>query len=226
MIANKGDMRRRVHDHRTPHAAGRRCSRALGTPAWAQAGGNAQIIRVGVLTDLSGPYRDLAGPHSAACVRQAVQEFTAGRDTKVEVLGADFQNSPDVGTTIARQWFDQQDVVVVVDVLNSAVALAVSNIAREKNKVALICAATTALTGRQCSPNTVHCRLRAGRSGISTSLLRPRLPNRRSDRSTRATAHWCIPERRNRLDGCYARLRRRAGRYRSAMLPEAAIIHS
>jgi branched-chain amino acid transport system substrate-binding protein len=130
---------------------------ALSAPAArAQGSSNTQTIRVGVLTDLSGPYRDLAGPNSVACVRQAVQEFTAGKDMKVDVLEADFQNSPDVGVTIARQWFDQQGVDVIVDVLNSAVALAVSGIARTKNKVALICAATTELTGRQCSPNTVQ----------------------------------------------------------------------
>jgi branched-chain amino acid transport system substrate-binding protein len=117
---------------------------------------NASTIRIGVLTDLSGPYRDLGGPIAVACVRQAVHEFTANNNMKVEVLAGDFQNKADVGATIARQWFDEKGVDVVVDVLNSAVALAVSSIAREKNKVALVCAATTELTGRQCSPNTVH----------------------------------------------------------------------
>ncbi len=124
--------------------------------ARAQGGSSTQTIRIGVLTDMSGTYRDMAGPNSVACVRQAVQEFTAGKDMNVEVLAGDLQNSADVGATIARRWFDEQGVDVVVDVLNSAVALAVSSIAREKNKVALICAATTELTGRQCSPNTVH----------------------------------------------------------------------
>jgi branched-chain amino acid transport system substrate-binding protein len=122
----------------------------------ARAQGTTPTIRIGVLTDMSGTYRDLAGPNSVACVRQAVQEFTAGKDIKVEVLSGDLQNSADIGATIARRWFDEQGVDVVVDALNSAVALAVSSIAREKNKVALICAATTELTGRQCSPNTVH----------------------------------------------------------------------
>jgi branched-chain amino acid transport system substrate-binding protein len=121
-----------------------------------QGGGGAPTIRIGVLTDLSGPYRDLAGPNSVACVRQAAQEFTAGRDVTVEVLAADLQNNADVGATIARRWYDEQGVDVIVDVLNSAVALAVSSIARAKNKVALVCAATSELTGHQCSPNTVH----------------------------------------------------------------------
>jgi branched-chain amino acid transport system substrate-binding protein len=124
--------------------------------ARAQTGSGASTIRIGVLTDLSGTYRDLAGPNSIACVRQAVQEFTAGKDMTVEVLAADLQNNADVGATIARRWYDEQGVDVIVDVLNSAVALAVSSIARAKNKVALICAATSELTGRQCSPNTVH----------------------------------------------------------------------
>jgi branched-chain amino acid transport system substrate-binding protein len=119
-------------------------------------GGNAPTIRIGVLTDLSGPYRDLGGPTAVACVRQAVQEFVTSENMKVEVLSADFQNRADVGAAIAREWFDNQGVDVIVDVLNSAVALAVSSIAREKNKVALVCPATTELTGHQCSPNTVH----------------------------------------------------------------------
>jgi branched-chain amino acid transport system substrate-binding protein len=110
-----------------------------------------------VLTDLSGTYRDASGPTAVACVRQAVQEFTAGRDMSVEVRQADFQNKPDVGGAIARQWFDQNGVDMIVDLVNSAVALAVSGIGREKNKVILVSgAATSELTGTQCSPNTVH----------------------------------------------------------------------
>ena len=123
--------------------------------ARAQRGGT-PTVRIGVLTDMSGPYRHLGGPVAVACVQQAVQEFTAGKDVNVEVVAADFQNKADVGATIARQWFDELGVDVVVDVLNSAVALAVASIAREKNKVVLACPSTTELTGRQCSPNTVH----------------------------------------------------------------------
>jgi branched-chain amino acid transport system substrate-binding protein len=127
-----------------------------GSKARAQRSHRAQAIRIGVLTDLSGSYRDLAGPNAVACVRQAVQEFTAGKDMRVEVLAADLQNNADVGATIARRWFDEQGVDVIVDLVNSSVALAVSSIARAKNKVAMVCAATSELTGRQCSPNTVH----------------------------------------------------------------------
>ncbi|HYZ34352.1 MAG TPA: ABC transporter substrate-binding protein [Crenalkalicoccus sp.] len=128
-------------------------------PARGQGGGGKApaTIRIGVLTDLSGTYRDASGPTGVACVRQAVQEFTAGRDMSVEVLEADFQNRPDVGSAIARQWFDNVGVDVVVELINSAVALAVSGLGRERNKVVLVSgAATSELTGRQCSPNTVH----------------------------------------------------------------------
>lgn len=116
-----------------------------------------QTIRIGVLTDLSGNYRDAVGPTGVECVRQAVQEFTAGKDMRVEVLAADFQNKPDVGVAIARQWFDHDGVDMIVELVNSAVALAVSGVGREKNKVILVSgAATSELTGRQCSPNTIH----------------------------------------------------------------------
>ncbi|MBV8588862.1 MAG: ABC transporter substrate-binding protein, partial [Acetobacteraceae bacterium] len=114
------------------------------------------MIRIGVLTDISGPYRDVAGPTSIVCVRQSVQEFTAGKDLNIEVLSADHQNKPDIGSAIARQWFDQKDVDMIVDINHSALALAVSALGRERNKVILPNAATSDLTGPQCSPNTVH----------------------------------------------------------------------
>ncbi len=118
---------------------------------------NSLTLRIGVLTDLSGTYRDSGGPTTVACVRQAVQEFTAGKDISVEVVDADFQDKPDIGVGIARQWFDQNGVDVILDLINSAVALAVSGVGREKNKVILVSgAATSELTGRQCSPNTIH----------------------------------------------------------------------
>ena len=115
----------------------------------------APTIRIGVLTDMSGPYRDPTGPGSAICAEQAVAEF-AGRGLNVEVLRADHQNRPDVGANIARQWYDQ-GVDVVLDVPTSSVALAVAGIAREKNKVFLNSGgASSDLTGAACSPNTVH----------------------------------------------------------------------
>ncbi len=115
-------------------------------------------IRLGVLSDFSGPYRDWSGPTTLACVNQAVAEATAAYPgLKVEVLQADHQNKTDVGANTVRQWFDQRDVDAVVDCNNSAVGLAVSGVAREKNKVFLASGASTAaLTGTQCSPNTVQ----------------------------------------------------------------------
>ncbi len=113
-------------------------------------------IRIGVLNDQSGPYRDDGGPTGAICVRQAVQEF-GDKGFDVEVLVADHQNKPDIGAGIARQWFDRDGVDAIVDVPTSSVALAVNTVCREKNKVMLNSGAATAdLTGAQCSPNTVH----------------------------------------------------------------------
>jgi len=125
--------------------------------ARAQDRGSAPTIRVGVLTDLSGNYRDAVGPTGVTCVRQAVQDFTAGKDMRVEVVAADFQNEPDIGVAVAKEWFDQDGVDMIVELVNSAVALAVSGVGREKNKVILVSgAATSELTGHQCSPNTIH----------------------------------------------------------------------
>jgi branched-chain amino acid transport system substrate-binding protein len=113
-------------------------------------------IKLGVLNDQSGVYSDDTGMTSVACVRQAVEEFKAD-GFRVEVLFADHQNKPDIGSNIVRQWFDREGVDAVVDVPTSSVALAVNQICREKNKVHLNSgAATTDLTGAQCTPNTVH----------------------------------------------------------------------
>ncbi|MBS7809302.1 ABC transporter substrate-binding protein [Roseococcus pinisoli] len=118
----------------------------------------ANTIKIGVLTDMSGPYRDLAGPGSLKAVQMAVQESGIGqRGVTVEIVSADHQNRPDVGSTIARQWFDRDGVDVIVDVPTSSVALAVNGIVREKNKVYLNSGAGSAdLTGSACSPNTIH----------------------------------------------------------------------
>ena len=114
------------------------------------------VVRIGVLGAQSGPYREIAGPGALACVRQAVAEFGAG-SFDIEILVADHQNKPDVGVALARQWFDRDGVDMVTDLTNSAVALAVAQVARAKNKVAVAAATgTTELTGRQCSPNAVH----------------------------------------------------------------------
>lgn len=116
----------------------------------------ANTIRVGVLTDLSGTFRDLNGPNTVAATRLAAQEF-AGRGFNVEVVVADHQNRPDVGVSIARQWFDRENVDVVTSLAASSVALAVADVARERNKVAIATSTGTAdLTGRACNANTIH----------------------------------------------------------------------
>ena len=116
----------------------------------------ASTIRIGVLNDGSGMYRDISGPASAVCARQAVADF-GPRGFQVEVLYADHQNRPDVGSNIARQWIDRDGVDVILDLTTSSVALAVNEVCREKNKVHLnSTAATSDLTGARCSPNTVH----------------------------------------------------------------------
>jgi branched-chain amino acid transport system substrate-binding protein len=105
---------------------------------------------------MSGMYRDVTGPTSVACTRLAAQEF-AGQGFNVEVLFADNQNRADIGVNIVRQWFDTGGVDAVVDIGASSVALAVNEVVREKNKVHLnTSSATSDLTGRACTPNTVH----------------------------------------------------------------------
>lgn len=115
-------------------------------------------IKIGVLNDQSGIYSDLAGMGSVVAAKMAVEDFDgASKGINVEVLAADHQNKPDVGSNIARDWFDQQGVDVISDVPGSAIALAVSDLAQEKGRIHLNSGAGTAeLTGAKCSPNTVH----------------------------------------------------------------------
>lgn len=115
-------------------------------------------IRIGVLNDQSGPYRDDGGPTGVVCAKQALLDFgVSGKGWNVEVLSADHQNKPDIGVSIARQWFDRDGVDVIVDVPTSSVGLAVNTVCREKNKVYLNSGTGSSdLTGPHCSPNTVH----------------------------------------------------------------------
>jgi branched-chain amino acid transport system substrate-binding protein len=117
-----------------------------------------KTVRIGVLNDMSGVYSDFQGPGSVISAQMAVEDFggkVAGMP--IEVLAGDHQNKPDVGASIAQRWFDSDGVDVIVDVPNSAVAFAVSNIVRQRNKVLLGSGAGSAeLTGKFCSPNTVH----------------------------------------------------------------------
>jgi branched-chain amino acid transport system substrate-binding protein len=115
-------------------------------------------IKIGVLTDLSGLYADLSGPGMVWATRKAVEDFNGqARGLKIEVISGDHQNKPDIGATIARKWYDVEEVDVIVDVVTSSVALAVSAIAKEKNRAVLVTTSATAdLTGKACTPNTVH----------------------------------------------------------------------
>jgi len=128
----------------------------LAGTAAAQFSGNA--IRIGVLSDMSSLYADGTGMGSVAAARLAVEDSgLERRGIKVEVVFADHHNKPDVGLTVARRWYDVEGVDVIVDVPNSSVALAVSELTREKNRVFLASGAGSSdLTGKACSPNTVH----------------------------------------------------------------------
>jgi len=115
-------------------------------------------VKIGVLNDQSGLYADLSGQGSVWAAKKAVEDFNAtNKDVKAEVIFADHQNKADVGTSVARKWFDVDGVDAIVDTPNSGVALAVSGVTKEKNKVFINSgAATSDLTGKACTPNTVH----------------------------------------------------------------------
>jgi branched-chain amino acid transport system substrate-binding protein len=121
---------------------------------------NAQQInvKIGVLTDMSSLYADATGPGSVAAAKMAIADFTKTHpNVKVELVSGDHQNKPDVGSQIANQWYDVDKVDVIVDVPNSGVALAVSQITNQKNKVFVVSgAATSDLTGSKCNANTVQ----------------------------------------------------------------------
>ncbi len=130
---------------------------ALGTSMAATA--QAQTpVKIGVLTDRSGVYADIAGEGSLVAARMAVEDFKAAdKGLKVEVIAADHQNKPDVGSAIARQWYDRDGVDMIIDGVTSSVALAINQVTKEKNKTFIDTGAGTAdLTGVQCTPNTVH----------------------------------------------------------------------
>ena len=119
--------------------------------------GEEQPMRIGVLNDMSGPYADYQGLGSVVAAQMAVEDYggkVAGR--KIEVISGDHQNKADIGSSLARQWFDTQGVEAIVDLPNSAVALAVNQVVKDKNKAFIASGAGTAeLTGAQCTPNTV-----------------------------------------------------------------------
>ena len=115
-------------------------------------------VKVGVLTDMGGAMSDYAGPRSVKTAQLAIDDFRkAHGDIDVELVAADSQNKPDVASTIVRRWFDQEGVDVVVDVPNSAVVLALSELVRDRNKALLSTSASSVrITGDQCTPNTIN----------------------------------------------------------------------
>jgi len=117
-----------------------------------------RVVKVGVLSDQSSLYADSTGPGSTVAAQMAVEDSgLLAKGWKIEVISGDHQNKPDVGAAIARKWLDTENVDAIADVPNSGVALAVNTVVREKNAVFLNSgAATSDLTGEQCSPNTVH----------------------------------------------------------------------
>jgi branched-chain amino acid transport system substrate-binding protein len=138
----------------------------LGTAAAAAAAGTvpslparaaSKKLTIGVCSDFSGPYSDVGGETSVACVRQALQDFgAADKGYDVTVIKGDHQNNPDVGWGLARQWFDS-GVDLLIDVPNSAVALAIAGVAAEKNKAYInSSAATSLLSGKKCNAQTIH----------------------------------------------------------------------
>jgi branched-chain amino acid transport system substrate-binding protein len=116
-------------------------------------------VKIGVLNDMSGLYSDITGPGSLLAARMAVEDYVkaTGSKLKIEVIGADHQNKPDVGSNIARQWFDTDKVDMIADVPTSSVGLAVAAIAREKGKLHVNSgSATSDLSGKACNANTIH----------------------------------------------------------------------
>ena len=128
----------------------------LGPAAHAQNDKN--TVKIGVLADMSGLYADLGGPGSVTAVQMAVDDFGGTvNGKKIEVVSADHQNKPDLGSAIARKWFDEDGVDMITDLTTSSVALAVQEVARSKNKVILVSgAASSDLTGKACAPTSIH----------------------------------------------------------------------
>ncbi len=133
---------------------------ALGATGSASAAGkfSDNVVKIGVLTDMTGYYSDLAGPGSVLAAKMAIRDFGQKVDgVPIELIFADHQDKADVASNVARKWFDEQQVDAVVDLVNSSTALAVMPIVAEKKRIALLSGpGTTAITGAQCNPYTIH----------------------------------------------------------------------
>jgi branched-chain amino acid transport system substrate-binding protein len=126
----------------------------LAVPALAQN----KAVKIGVLDDMSGPYAENTGPGDVAAAKFAIADFGGSVLGKpIELVSADFQNKVDVGVSIAKRWWDSEDVDVILGIPNSAIALALVKVAEEKNRILMpTAAATSALTGKSCGPNSIH----------------------------------------------------------------------
>jgi branched-chain amino acid transport system substrate-binding protein len=115
-------------------------------------------VKIGVLSDMSSLYADIGGPGSVAAAKMAIADFTKDHpNVKVDLISGDHQNKPDVGTNLANQWYDVDKVDMIIDVPNSGVALAVSQVAANKNKVFIVSgAAASDITGPKCNADTIH----------------------------------------------------------------------
>ena len=133
-------------------------SAAFSAVALASAAADDKIVKIGNLNDMSGLYADLGGPGSALAAQMAAEDSgLLAKGWKIEVISGDHQNKADIGSNIARQWYDVDAVDVIIDLPNSGVALAVSAITKDKNRLFLNSgAASSDLTGKACSPNTIH----------------------------------------------------------------------
>ncbi|GAH56864.1 unnamed protein product, partial [marine sediment metagenome] len=142
------------------HARGLAAGLCLGAALLGQAyAADKPPVKIGILTDMSGTYAGMGGPGSVAAAQLAIDDCLAAecKGMKIELVSADNQNKADVGAAKAREWFDRDGVTAIADLTNSAVALAVQGIAREKNKVVMFSGpATTALTNKECSPVGFH----------------------------------------------------------------------
>jgi branched-chain amino acid transport system substrate-binding protein len=126
----------------------------LGVPALAQN----KAVKIGVLDDMSGPYAENTGPGDVAAAKFAIADFGGSVLGKpIELVSADFQSKVDVGVSIAKRWWDDENVDMVIGIPNSAIALALVKVAEEKNRIVMpTAAATSALTGKSCGPNSIH----------------------------------------------------------------------
>jgi branched-chain amino acid transport system substrate-binding protein len=144
--------------YRLAAAAGLAMAALAGTAAAQNAKISDGVVKIGVLGDMSGVFSDLSGQGSVIAAQMAIDDFVAANkpSLKIELVSADHQNKADVASNIARQWYDTAGVDLITDVINSGVALAVSHVTEQKNKVLMVTGAgSTRLTNEQCSPNTI-----------------------------------------------------------------------